>query len=129
MKNSSINFYFNKFSSRRFNFYPKIHQRKLKVIDLVHLSPFLSPPHFPPSFTFQALKGRTVIKATQETQVWQPYFLKGSPSKKSLVGNRELSPQSLHCFGKVVTLHPSLPSLTPGFTPKFIPQGLLGPVV
>lgn len=53
MKNSSINSYFNKFSCRRFNFYPKTHQRKLKVIDLAHLPLFLIP--LPPGFRFQAL--------------------------------------------------------------------------
>lgn len=53
MKNSSINSYYNKFSCGRFNFYPKTHQRKLKVIDLDHLPPFLLP--LPPSFKFQAL--------------------------------------------------------------------------
>lgn len=53
MKNSNINSYFNKFSCRRFNFYPKTHQRKLKVIDFVHLAAFLLP--LPLSFRFQAL--------------------------------------------------------------------------
>lgn len=92
-------------------FYPKTHQRKWKVIDLVHPSPFLSPP--PSQFHISSTywESQAVIKAA-------PYFLKSSSSKEPLISNRAATsqPSKLSLLWESCALHPSQPSLTPGFT-------------